>query len=157
MSASVSVSVSAVGVGVGVAVGTGVGPGTGTGGAARPCGEGVACTNQSAASSFVSLPFPSAPPGKRSRLDPAGGAAAGAPSTNPFVASPHPIASIGAPPTTRSATAPPVAANPPVYVRSATAPWTPAALAMRIRRPGSSEVAAVHVALRVTVEPLDVA
>ena len=80
------------------------------------------------------------------------------PSTNPFVASPHPIASIGAPPTTRSATAPPVAANPPVYVSvrhgavDARPRWRSGSAG-----PGSRIVAAVHVALRVTVEPLDVA
>ncbi len=68
----------------------------------------------------MSEPLPAEPPGLRSRLDPADGADAAVLSTNAFVASPQPIASIAAPPTTRSATAPPVAAKPPEYVASAT-------------------------------------
>ena len=47
--------------------------------------------NQSAPLSFVSVPFPASPPGRRSRLEPAGGAGAALPSTNAFVASPQPI------------------------------------------------------------------
>ena len=74
-----------------------------------------------------------------------------------FVASPQPTESITAPPTTRSATVPPVAANPLEYVASATAACVPAAFASRIRLPGSRTVATVHVPLRVTVDPDDVA
>ena len=90
-------------------------------------------------------------------LDPAGGAGAAVPSTKAFVASPQASASIGLPPTTRSTIAPPVAAKPDEYVASATAAWMPAAFAITRWRPGSRIVDADHVALRVTVEPLDVA
>jgi hypothetical protein len=67
---------------------------------------------------FVSVPFPAAPPGSRSRLEPALGAAAEEPSTKLLTASPQPTASIGVPPMTRSTIAPPVAASPPLYVAS---------------------------------------
>ena len=170
--AAVGVAVGAA-VGVGVAVGLGENVGGGVGvplasrsasgpdpapaGDPRPCGEGVTCTNQSKALSLESVPLPADAPGRRSRLDPAGGAGAALPSTNAFVASPHPTASIAAPPTMRSATAPPVAAKPPEYVASARTANVPAALAMRIRLPGSRIVDPVHVALRVTVEPVEVA
>ncbi len=102
------------GDGVGPSVGVGVAPGAGTGGAADDCGLGTTVRTQSAALSLVSIPFPPLPPGRRSTLDPAGGAGATVPSTNGFVASPQPIASSTEPPTTRRATAPPVAANPPL-------------------------------------------
>jgi hypothetical protein len=52
--------------------------------------------------------------------------------------------------------APPVAANPPLYVTSADAANTPAAFAISRCRPGSTIVADVQDALRVTVLPLDV-
>ena len=52
--------------------------------------------------------------GTRSMLDPAAGAGATSPSTNPLEASPQPTASTGSPPIGRSTTAPPVAANPPL-------------------------------------------
>jgi hypothetical protein len=107
--------------------------------------------------SFVSAPFPAWPPGARSRLEPAGGAAAAVPSTNELLASPQPTASTVAPPTTRSAIAPPVAANPPEYGASATAAKIPAPFAIRKRLPGPRIVAEVHVALRVTVDPEAVA
>ena len=105
------------GVPLGAAVDVGVEDGdgvwTGDGGAARFCGDGVAWMSRSSVLSFVSVVFPDGPPGRRSRLDPAAGAGAGVPSTNAFVASPQPIASIGEPPVTRNATAPPVEAKPP--------------------------------------------
>ena len=47
------------------------------GGDASPSGDGAACTNQSLALSLVSRPFPAEPPGRRSMLDPAGGAGRG--------------------------------------------------------------------------------
>jgi hypothetical protein len=147
----------ALGVGESVALGVGVGPVPGTTGEARFCGDGVGETNQSLTLSFVSVPFPEGPPGRRSMLDEAGGAATGAPSTNGFVASPQPTASITAPPTTRSAMAPPVAAKPPVYVASPMPTYEPTLFARRIRCPGASIVEPVHVAFRVTVEPVDVA
>jgi hypothetical protein len=53
--------------------------------------------------------------------------------------------------------APPVAAKPPVYVASPSATYEPTLFTRRTRRPGGSTVDAVHVALRVTVDPLDVA
>ncbi len=141
----------------GVGVGVGVGPGLpGTVGEARFCGFGSGWTSQSARFTLVSTPFPAVPPGDRSRLDPAAGAGAAAPSTKPFTASPHPIASTTAPPTTRMARAPPLAANPPAYVRSAPGATVPAALAMSTRRPAPSSDGLVQVALRVTVEPDEV-
>ena len=152
---------SAVGVAVGstdaVAVGPGVAPGDGMSGEARFCGPGDALANQSIELSLVSDAFPAFPPGRRSRLDDAGGAGATVPSTKAFVASPHPIASTTAPPTTRSATAPPVAAKPPVKEASPRPTNEPAPLTTRIRWPDARMVDTVHVALRVTVEPLDVA
>jgi hypothetical protein len=75
-------------------------------------GAGLTC--QSEAFWFVSVTLPGAPPGRRSILDPAGGASTGAPSTKAFVASPQPTPSIGVPPTGRITTAPPVAAMPAV-------------------------------------------
>ena len=90
-------------------------------------------------------------------LEPAGGAATAVPSTNELLASPHPTASTVVPPTTRRAIAPPVAAKPLEYVASATVAYTPAAFAISTRLPAARVVAADHVALRVTVEPLDVA
>jgi hypothetical protein len=147
----------AVGLGVGAIVGVGVGedPGPGVGAAARFCGDGAA-TTKSAALSFVSVPLPADPPGRRSRLELAAGAGAAAPSTNAFVASPQPTASIGVPPIGRSTIAPPVAANPPEYVASASGATTPAALAMSRWRPAASTVLAGHDALRVIVEPVEV-
>ena len=61
--------------------------------------------------------------------NPAGGAGATEPSTKAFVASPQPIASIALPPIGRTASAPPVAAKPPLYVASAAAAKIPLALA----------------------------
>ena len=101
----------------------------------------------------MSVPFPAWPPGARSRLEPAGGAAAAVPSTNELLASPQPTASTVAPPTKRSAIAPPVAAKPPEYVASARAAKTPAPFAIRTRLPGPRIVAVAQVALRVTVDP----
>jgi len=152
-----------VGLGVGVACGVadadgeGDGPEAGVGAAARFCGVGDVRTTKSSEFSFVSVPFPSAPPGSRSMLDPAAGAGATVPSTNAFVASPQPTASIGVPPIGRSTIAPPVAANPPLYVASATEAKTPAEFAIRRCRPGSRIVAEDHDAFRVTVLPVDVA
>ena len=123
------------------ASGVGAAP-DGTGGADIACGDGLAWTIQSATFTFVSVVLPAEPPGSRSRLEPAAGAGAGAPSTNALVASPHPTASITSPPTTRRAIAPPVAANPLEYVRSAPGANRPAAFAMSTRRPGWSEVGA---------------
>jgi hypothetical protein len=103
--------------------------------------------------SFVSVVLPAVPPGRRSTLEPAAGAAAAEPSTKSFVASPQPRASTGAPPTTRRTIAPPVAAKPPLYVASAIEAKTPLPLAMTRWRPGSSRSGAVQAALRVTVPP----
>ena len=100
-------------------LGDDVAVGAGTGGAARFCALGAALTSQSGALSFVSMTLPPMPPGFRSILERAAGAGAAVPSTNPLVASPQPSASIGAPPTTRRASAPPVAARPPLYEASA--------------------------------------
>src|SRR5690242_17770259 len=144
-------------VGVAVALGVGVGTPPGTAGDARFCGLGKAETNQSDALSFVSVVLPAAPPGRRSMLDEAGGAPIGEPSTNAFVASPHPTASSTEPPTTRSAIAPPVAAKPPVYVVSPIAMYEPTLFTRRIRRPGARIVDTLQVALRVTVDPVEVA
>jgi hypothetical protein len=154
-----------VGIRVGVGVATGVadadgegdGPEGGVGVAARFCGVGDVRTAKSSEFSLVSVPFPSAPPGSRSMLEPAAGAGATVPSTNEFVASPQPTASIGVPPIGRSAIAPPVAANPPLYVASATGAKTPAVFAISRCRPGSRIVATVQEAFRVTVLPVDVA
>ena len=60
------------GVGDGLGLELGVGPGPGTGGDDRFCGWGDPTTSQSAPLSFVSTTFPADPPGRRSRLDPAG-------------------------------------------------------------------------------------
>jgi hypothetical protein len=114
-----------VGPSVGATEGAGDGPTGGVGGDERFCGLGTADTAKSAAFTFVSVPLPSGPPGRRSMLDPAPGAGAATPSTNAFVASPHATASIGSPPIGRSTIAPPVAANPPLYVASAIAAWIP--------------------------------
>ena len=154
-----------IGVRLGVGVATGLadadgdgdGPEGGVGAAARFCGVGDIRTAKSSEFSFVSVPFPGVPPGSRSMLDPAAGAGATVPSTNAFVASPQPTASIGVPPIGRSTIAPPVAANPPLYVASATGAKTPAEFAISTCRPGSRIVAAVHEAFRVTVLPVDVA
>jgi hypothetical protein len=90
-------------------------------------------------------------------LDPAAGAAAEVPSMNPFVASPQATESIGVPPTGRKTTAPPVAAKPPEYVASAGAAKIPAPFATSRCLPGSRTRLADHVALRVTVDPVEVA
>jgi hypothetical protein len=145
------------GVGVGATDGVGVAPPPGTAAASRPCGDGAPWTNQSVALSFVSVPLPARPPGERSMLEPVGGAETAVPSTNELLASPHPTASIGVPPTARSTIAPPVAANPLEYVASAMDAYTPAELAIRTRLPGPRIVAVDQVALRVTVEPVAVA
>jgi hypothetical protein len=168
--------VEGVGVGDGRGDGTGVGDGSGLGGAVvavgsgvgvglcdgtvgdpRFCGEGPPWMNQSDALSFVSVAFPAVAPGNRSRLEPAGGARAATPSTKPFVASPQPTASMTDPPTTRNATAPPVAAIPPLYVASADAAYLPEALPMRKRWPGLRTRDASQEAFRVTVDPDEVA
>ncbi len=146
----------AVGDGAGLDVGLGVGLPTGIGAAARFCGFGDPWTRKSAALSFESIPLPAAPPGRRSPLEPAAGAGMAVVSTKAFVASPQPTASIGAPPIGRSTNAPPVAANPPEYVTSAVAAKMPAVLAMRMCWPAPSGWVAAQVALRVTVEPVDV-
>src|SRR3954453_16926890 len=146
-----------VGLGVAVAMGVGVGPVAGTAGDARFWAPGTLEMNQSVAVSFVSFVLPAAPPGRRSTLDDAGGAPTGDPSTKALGASPPPIASITDPPTTRSAIAPPVAAKPPVYVASPIPTYEPALFTTRIRRPGARIVDVLHVALRVTVDPLEVA
>jgi hypothetical protein len=89
-------------------------------------------------------------------LWPGGGAAAAVPSTKAFVASPQPTASIGAPPTGRRTSAPPVAASPPEYVASAVEAYVSTAFATSRCCPVTSSVSSVHVAFRVTVEPEDV-
>jgi hypothetical protein len=98
--------------------------------------------------SFESVMLPAVPPGRRSRLEPAGGALAAVPSTKLFVASPQPTASIGAPPTTRRTIDPPVAANPPLYVASATAAKTPelwrGPVAARLEHDGTVHAAFGH-------------
>jgi hypothetical protein len=70
-----------VGDSSGVGDSRGVGDGPGTGREASDCGTGLDCTNQSALLSLVSTVLPLAPPGKRSRLDVAGGTGATVPST----------------------------------------------------------------------------
>ena len=80
---------------MGFGVGLGLEPGAGRGGAPMFSGFGLGLTTQSLALSFVSVTLPDEPPGRRSMLEPAGGASAGVPSTNAFVASPQPTASIG--------------------------------------------------------------
>jgi len=145
-----------VGAAVGAADGVGLGPGAGTGGADSDCGFGDAWPNQSAALLLVSIVLPARPPGRRSRLDDAAGAAAAVPSTNTFVASPHPSESIGAPPIVRRTTAPPVAANPPLYVRSATGAKIPEVFAMSRCLPGARSCVAAHEAFRVIVPPVEV-
>jgi hypothetical protein len=143
-------------VGAGVADGVGLGPGAGTGGADSDCGFGDAWPNQSATLLFVSMVLPARPPGRRSRLEDAAGAAAAVPSTNAFVASPQPSESIGVPPIVRMTTAPPVAANPPLYVRSATGAKIPDVFAIRRCLPGARSCVAAHEALRVIVPPVEV-
>jgi hypothetical protein len=115
---------SCVRLGVGDAVGVGVeeadGEGVLIGATLAFCGSGAARTTKSAALSFVSSPDPACPPGNRSRLEPAGGAAAGVPSSHVLVALPQPSASMAVvAPWMRSATLPPVAARPLAYVASA--------------------------------------
>jgi hypothetical protein len=89
------------------------GEGEAIGVAAAFCGSGAARVTKSPMLSLVSCPDPAEPPGNRSRLDPAGGAGAGVPSSQVLVAVPHPTASIAvAAPWMRSATLPPLAANP---------------------------------------------
>ena len=131
----------------------GVGDIVGTGVAARPSGTGAAFTAKSAALSFVSTTLPPFPPGLRSIDRAAGGAGAALPSTNALTASPHPTASIGAPPTVRSTIDPPVAARPPDQVPSAELAKAPSAFASSTWRPGSTGSDPVHAALRVTVVP----
>jgi hypothetical protein len=147
-----------VGLELGIALGVaeGVGIGRGVGAAARFCGNGGVLTTKSDALSFVSEPLPSVPPGRRSMLDPLAGAGAASPSTKVLVASPQPTASTGSPPIGLRATAPPVAANPPLYVASAMDEWIPETFATRRCRPGSRIVGVDQAAFRVTVPPLDV-
>ena len=104
-----------VAVGLGVDVANGVGVSLGTAAAASGCGTGAPFTAASAALLFVSVALPAAPPGLRSRLDEAGGAAPADPSTKVLAASPQLSESMTAPPTTRSAMLPPVAERPPLY------------------------------------------
>ncbi len=97
-----------------VATGVGVGPGSGgVGASASACGTGEDWIHVSAALSSVSWPFPSAPPGSRSRLEAGGGAAPGRPSTRGPDASPQLSESTDAPPTHRRASVPPVEEMPP--------------------------------------------
>jgi hypothetical protein len=145
-----------VGVGVGLGEGEADGAGAGVGGAARFCGTGASWTNQSAALSFVSIPFPSLPPGRRSSDPFGGGAAAGDPSTNPFEASPQPTASTGAPPIGRRTSVPPVAASPPLYVASAMAAKAPTPFATRRCWPGARRSGPLQATFRVTVPPVAV-
>src|SRR5438552_1455702 len=96
-----------------VGVADGDGDGDAIGAAAAFCGSGVARATKSALLSSVSCPDPARPPGSRSRLEPAGAAGAGTPSSQVLVAVPQPTASIAVvAPWMRSATLPPVAARP---------------------------------------------
>ena len=89
------------------------GDGDAIGAAAAFCGSGVARATKSTLLSSVSCPDPAKPPGSRSRLEPAGAAGAGTPSSQVLVAVPQPTASIAVvAPWMRSATLPPVAARP---------------------------------------------
>jgi hypothetical protein len=127
--------------------------GAGTGAEASDCGTGFDRTTQSEALLLVSSQLPDVPPGRRSRLDWAGGAGATAPSTNELLAVPQLTASITSPPTCRSASEPPSLASPPVYVASASGPYTPAELATRRCAPGASGTGDEKAALRVVVAP----
>ena len=128
----------AVGIGVVIGVGSGVVDGSaevsdgrgggvaaaasGVGTEARFCGPGTRRSAKSAALSSVSVPEPSAPPGRRSMLALVAGAIAGAPSRQELVVAPQPTASTAVlAPRMRIATLPPVAANPDAYVASAIA------------------------------------
>jgi hypothetical protein len=103
-----------VAVGVAVEVGAGELVGAGTGVEMSDCGTGFGCTAQSEVLSFESTQLPSMPPGRRSRLDRAGGAGTTEPSTYELVAVPQPTASITVPATYRRASDPPSLARPPV-------------------------------------------
>ena len=107
---------------VGVAVGDGVPGGgdigSGTGALPAFCGSGRLLSTKSTRLSSASWIDPAWPPGNRSRLDPAAGAAAARPSSH-AVAVPQPTESSAVDaPWMRSAQAPPVAATPLAYVRS---------------------------------------
>jgi hypothetical protein len=94
-------------------LGDGVAVGLGTTGEPLFCGSGTDCTMKSSRLSSVSCVDPAEPPGSRSRLLPAAGAAAGLVSSQALVALPQPTASIGVGAAiARRATLPPVAANP---------------------------------------------
>src|SRR5262245_44837562 len=101
------------------------------------------------------MPLPAAPPGLRSRLDPAAGGGPAAPSTNELDASPQLSESMTVPPRVRRTRLPPVEAKPPEYSPSAPLAHLPAEFASSKRRCAGS-VRDVQVCLRVTVEPLDV-
>jgi hypothetical protein len=97
-----------------VGVVLGVGDGGTIGAEAAFWGPGIARSTKSAALSSLSCPEPAAPPGRRSRLEPAAGAEAGCVSSH-AVAAPHPTASMAVDaPWIRSAHAPPVDATPPL-------------------------------------------
>jgi len=70
------------------------GDGEAIGAAAVFCGSGAARVAKSPMLSLVSCPDPAEPPGNRSRLDLAGGAGAGVPSSQVLVDVPQPTASI---------------------------------------------------------------
>ncbi len=152
----------AAGVGLGVAVGLGVGVGVGvtpgTAGEARFCGPGVPEMNQSVALSFVSVALPAAPPGRRSRLDDAGGAAIGD-ALDEGVGRIAPADRIDHGPADDPKRDRPTGRGEPAGVRRVPRRrrYEPAPFTTRIRRPGARIVDALHVALRVTVDPLDVA
>src|SRR5919112_6826480 len=101
----------------------------GTGAEAVDCAKGAELIHVSPMLSFESEPFPSDPPGRRSRLDLAGGASPGVPSTNALDASPQLSESTTAPPTWRRTRLPPVALKPLEYRPSAPTANIPAEFA----------------------------
>ena len=96
---------------VGLTVGGAVG---GAGAELIDWATGLAWMIASARLSFVSVPFPAAAPGLRSRLEPAIGAGPAAPSTKALAASPQLRESTTDPPSVRRTMLPPDVANPPV-------------------------------------------
>ena len=130
------------------------GTGRAAGGAARPCGMGALddqvsrvvvrvlpfpAGRRDGAPRWILLPAPAPPPPRRSR----------------WSRRPSPSASIGAPPMGRTASAPPVAAKPPEYVASA-APREPGGVRDQHVPARLQDLVTAHVALRVTVDPVDV-